>query len=431
MADTVREKFLAERPTFIGGSEVADAVGIGYGCPRRLFLRKTGVEPLAPFHGNNATERGTFLEEPAARLYSLRTGRKIRRPPGSAEMVATRDKEFPFMACHSDFDLVGTSEREPGILSVKVPSIRVFMEARREQAPKPDYMLQLNYEMSIRRRRHGAFAMANFELFDVIAFDFEYDEALAQQSRSAVKLAWEAIQAGGPEPPKLDIDDKRCARCEYRVNCHFSELMEQAGQPVQRGDLEVDVTLASLVQDLHERKQLVKDAEALEDEGEAQLLEALHGREAVEVPQDGFAWRVYNRAQKGRTTFQYKPFAAAIEESARGAAELAAWLRRQDESPNEMTDAEIAAAKANVLAVVEAQATLPALVRQYVSIGAPSRPLKIVKTGAKGELPGGREPKAISDGSIENLNRRGAGCWEETTAADHRGGKALTAGSEE
>lgn len=361
-----REAFLIERQKFVGGSEVADAVGIGYGCRRRLYLRKSGVQPMTNFHGNSATDRGLLLEEVAAKFYSIKTGRRIRRPPGGSELRAIVDREYPFMAVHSDYDLVAEDGREPGILSVKVPGVRSFMESKREGAPKVDYLLQANYEMAVRRRSLASFALVNFELFDMVSYDLSFDRELADQSRAAVKELWGAVQAGGPEPPKLESTDKRCRNCPYRLNCHFQELMDMAGKETEAGEIPVDVSLQSLVDGYQQAKRLADEAEELVEAAKAELQEAMGQRQAVEVPGEQASWRILYRPQKGRELFQKAPF---LDKCLKPLAEEAKELLRNG-VPVELSG------------VLEEVVQLPETMRtKFTTQSAPSRPLKVYEVG--------------------------------------------------
>lgn len=387
-----REAFLARRRTMIGGSDIAGCLNIGWGCRRRVYLEKTGVEPLQPFHGSSATERGIFFEEMAAKFYAMKTGRKVRRPPGGASFQAIRDKDYPQLGVHSDFDIVASDDKPPGILSVKVPGLRAFAEAKREGSPRPEYLMQAQYEMSVRRREWASFALVNLELFDLVPYDMERDDDLIREARDSALDMWKRIEAGGPEPEKLDPTDRRCQQCPYRINCHLQALMDQANRGEQNaGPLPLDPSLAVLIGELEQRQALAEEADALVDESKLVLKEAMAEREAVEVPGDAASWRVYFRPQKGRESFQPKPFAAKVIQPL---AQVATAMKAEVDAVAGAVTPEFVQKVGDLLTVVS---RLPQEMAKYTSTGAPSRPLRVFQVGRR-EI-GSHEQKQINPAS--------------------------------
>ncbi len=73
-----REKWLALRKRYIGGSDAAAVVGMNpFSSPFALWAEKTGKVP--GFEGNLATDVGAYLEEFIAQRFAKETGKKVRR----------------------------------------------------------------------------------------------------------------------------------------------------------------------------------------------------------------------------------------------------------------------------------------------------------------------------------------------------------------
>jgi predicted phage-related endonuclease len=68
----------SDRQKYLGASEIAAVLGIDkWRTPLDIYNSKLGL--IAPFEGNNHTERGNRLEAIAADYYTELTGRKLRR----------------------------------------------------------------------------------------------------------------------------------------------------------------------------------------------------------------------------------------------------------------------------------------------------------------------------------------------------------------
>lgn len=97
-----REEWLQLRRGFIGGSDAGAVVGMNeYSSPYALWCEKTGRVP--GFDGNLTTTVGAYLEDLVARLFTQRTGIKVRRK--NAMLV---NSEYPW-AC-ADVDRIVSGE---------------------------------------------------------------------------------------------------------------------------------------------------------------------------------------------------------------------------------------------------------------------------------------------------------------------------------
>ena len=69
-----------DRTRFIGGSDLGHIVNAPpYGCARKLWYQKRGVQPDYEIEFRGHLIRGTKLEPLIVEEYQARTGRKVRR----------------------------------------------------------------------------------------------------------------------------------------------------------------------------------------------------------------------------------------------------------------------------------------------------------------------------------------------------------------
>lgn len=203
---------MKNRQSYIGGSDVADVFSIEpYGCKRRLFYEKTGVEadfPKESYH----MRRGTRLEPVAANFYQEETGRAIAVNP--AKLI---DREYPFMAAHIDREIMDDT-KGPGVLELKCPSTRMFYDVQRRGAQEA-YILQLQHYLRVKGLEWGSFGFYSSELDDLFWFDTERDERLIQEIIKGECAFWD--QVGRKEIPDQlsNKKDKRCEKCNFGITC--------------------------------------------------------------------------------------------------------------------------------------------------------------------------------------------------------------------
>jgi putative phage-type endonuclease len=91
-----RKKWLLERKTYIGGSDIAACCGLSpYKTPLRVYLEKTSPEIKETT--NEAMERGHRLEPEVARMYEENTGFELEIEPN-----VIRHPDYSFMAVNID-----------------------------------------------------------------------------------------------------------------------------------------------------------------------------------------------------------------------------------------------------------------------------------------------------------------------------------------
>jgi hypothetical protein len=290
-AQQSRSEFLAERMTGIGGSDAVSLINEGYGCARRLWYGKVGFVADYPFEGNLATELGTLLEDFFLQQYEIKTGRS------TAKVGVCRQPDRPYKMVHLDglvFD--GRIHKTVGALEVKALGDAMFRKTRREGL-SVDYICQLQWGMMVgdseKPFEWGSFAIGNRNTGDLAHWDALPDKTIQSELSARADEFWPKVtgaRMSGPgkdtiesdiAPERLDPDDNRCRKCEYRLRCQGGAVMESIGGT--NDDLPEMPELLPLYAAYKERNALAEEAESLVDEVKEKIKDALGEREAVRV----------------------------------------------------------------------------------------------------------------------------------------------------
>lgn len=150
-----------DRRHYLGGSDMPAVLGlVKQRTPLDVWREKTGR--AEPFGGNEATDLGTRFEDDVAAIYSIRTGRKVRRD--NRELV---HPAADFLRGHVDRRIVG----ERALVEVKCSSVHGWGEPGTDEIP--DHVVP---------QVHTYLELADVERCDVVA------------------LLW-----GGYGPPRVEI----------------------------------------------------------------------------------------------------------------------------------------------------------------------------------------------------------------------------------
>ena len=245
-----------ERRKGIGGSDWGDVLGIEpWGCPRRLWYRKTAVQEDYPKQQTGAMLRGNKLEEMVAREYAERTGHKVRRPGRLAK------QDIPdWWIGNLDRVVVERkpSKGNPGnpkcVLECKTVNPGMWRKIQSSAVPEP-WVLQCNHYMVL--SGYGVAALAVLEPLDwkFQIWAIPFDQSLVDAMVTAGNRFWRMVE-NGPAPDRLDASDKRCQRCEYRLTCQGSALF---GCDPARDAGDVEEMEDSALSDLIDQRQEIQD----------------------------------------------------------------------------------------------------------------------------------------------------------------------------
>jgi len=206
-----------DRTRFIGGSDLGHIVNAPpYGCARRLWYQKRGVEPDYATEFKGHLIRGHKLEPLVVEEYCQRTGHKVRR----AKVVKGKAHEAGAM----DRMIVG-DPRGPGILECKTANAQVFRSFMQGGLPL-SYQLQIQWYMGLAGYRWGAFAVLEPSVWRFETFEVEFDPSAFALVRQMADEFWSMVQGEG-EPERLPVSDRRCQSCEFRHSCQGVALLER------------------------------------------------------------------------------------------------------------------------------------------------------------------------------------------------------------
>jgi len=281
--------WLAERQLGIGGSDEHHVFSEPpYGCARRLWYDKRGVDQDYPEDETAVMQRGTRLEDLVAELYAERTGRTVERR-GTIVSV-----EHPFLRVNVDRVILNAPGQDgPGVLEVKTHNYWMFRLAKK-RGLQTAHILQVQHALFVTGYRWASYAILHPDSWDLIHFDVERDDALIAQMVDAGAAFWRTVEHG-PTPDALPEIDRRCQTCPWRKTCRGDALL--AATHISREELaaplEQDGSLAELLTDYREAKRMADDSAETLDAVEDALRERLGERQAVECE----GTRIYYRPQ--------------------------------------------------------------------------------------------------------------------------------------
>lgn len=279
-AATVQE----DRTQFIGGSEVGAILGVDpYKTRLQVYEEKLGLAPA--FEGNAHTKRGIRLEEVAAEEYAEKHGVKLHRVN-----ERLRDKTYPFITALIDRRIVGQRR----FTEFKVPSLGSFSKIKREGLHE-GYIAQLHTYAGVGEFDGGSWGIFNADLWELLDFPVDADRALWLDIRERLVAFWTENVAKRVPPPVVEADEERIefARAEGK-----SKVVTV-----------VDPLAIEAMINLRDAKKLAKEAESIEEDAKARIVEFLGENAFAVYNAPGVKINWY--ASKGRSSFDAKALAGA------------------------------------------------------------------------------------------------------------------------
>lgn len=186
-----------ERKGFIGGSDIASIMGMSrWKTALQLWAEKTGEVEVEDISMKEAVEMGHELEETVARLFTKRSGFKVRRAPKNYE-----HSDHSHFRCQVDRLVEGTDE----LLECKTCSAWKEKEWEGEEIPQ-EYILQVMWQLGITGRSVGWIAvLIGGQKFVYKKIDF--DKELFNNMVSFAIDFWKCVQDKTP-PMAVGMDNK-------------------------------------------------------------------------------------------------------------------------------------------------------------------------------------------------------------------------------
>jgi putative phage-type endonuclease len=288
---TSRKKFLADRRSGIGGSDVAALVGADpKKGPLDLFLEKMGQAKELP-EDLPVLERGRMLEPIVAKKYQKDTGRKLVRVK---EML--RHPKYPFVVGNVDrgfyLDEIRRAAGQLSPLELKTMMVPVFIAAQRDGLPERfGTQLQWYMQPGLMESPTGAFGVFSAEYWVLIRFDHEADNILQRSLFQAAQTFYNDHIL--TEKPPSDTG--------WRVPSALvkaqTEVIELAETPELRAAIDAYA----------EARDLAKTGEDLQKQARGQMIELLGpSRGALRIGNDTLHF-----SARQKTSFDKKALLAA------------------------------------------------------------------------------------------------------------------------
>lgn len=277
-----------DRKGFIGGSDCAAALGLSRWQPAyELWLEKTGQLVPAEERPVEVAERlewGQELEEAIGRIYSRRTGFKIRRRAQDAGVV---HPQHPFIVAHVDYVVVG---QRRGMDSKNVGSIYYAQsdewgEPGTDQVPT-EIFLQCQHYISI----------LDYDFWDIAAlvggnrlviYTVPRDEALISDIVQGECEFWDMVRR--KVAPPLDYDHPKTL-----------ELLQRQHRDVKPVTIDAPMDLLPWCATFEESKKKVKEYTQVANAAKSRILEAMGPAGALVLPSGD----TYNRKEVRKGAYQ-------------------------------------------------------------------------------------------------------------------------------
>lgn len=287
-----REEWLKERNTGIGGSD-SPVIVLGdkhpFKTPFEVWQDKMGVN--TPSIETAAMKRGTALEPLIADLFSQKTFLTLKVPEKSCV-----HPEYPFLRGNIDRFIIFDND-EQGILEIKCPGLRTFSKCKRE-GPEDYYLIQIQHYFLVTGACHGALAIFNPELWELLVFEIERDDEMISLILEADVDFWENYVVAGIPPKNTTIAAvyDKLPKIEFQTELKHIDSDEWQ----------------EAIENYRVAKELSEEAKMLEDEAKERIQQIMTAWDANVM--EGRGARCYWKEQKGRATLDRKALAAAHPE---------------------------------------------------------------------------------------------------------------------
>lgn len=300
-----RDQWLAERRTGIGGSDAAGVFSEGYGCRRRLFYDKRGIEQDYQFDETLIMALGNLMEPFFAAKYEQKTERFLslsqsRQHPEYPEARVNPDRLiFKSEAERTRYEGDKVPRGDFGVLEIKSQGFAVYSKTKREGL-NPQYIWQLQHALFVTGAEWGSFQIGNRDSGASSHWDVPRNREMQQELETEIPKAWALITSDAPLPDRLPVEDFRCSECSWRVKCQGNSLVHVSG----KSDLITAEDIRPMLAEYDASKVLFEEADARYDAAKEVLKTALEERPAVCLGGGDKDRKVYYRSQDGRSSWQ-------------------------------------------------------------------------------------------------------------------------------
>ena len=210
----------------IGGSDWGNVLSVEpYGCRKKFWLEKVGVEPDADRIETGAMRRGHRLEPLVVDEFLNRNDAEAVNDPSA--FLAEGNPEWLI----GSTDLLVSIDGSPSVLECKTARPEVFRKVV-EEGPFVTWIMQVHHYMLLTGLRVAYIAVIEPLNWVYAQFEVAFDEELAGKMLEAGSEVWNEVQFSEEPPEKLPTYSRPCDRCEYSGGCW-------GGGEMVPGDIEV------------------------------------------------------------------------------------------------------------------------------------------------------------------------------------------------
>lgn len=285
-----RRRFLEERKTGIGSSDVPAIMGVDkWATARDVWNEKLGVADELP--PNEDLMRGHDLEPVAADRFARESGRSLRR-----RGLVRADPPNEHAIAHIDRHIVAKANPDgspgsPGILEIKCPRFHKWLEIDRQGANL--YMIyQVQHQLACTRWTWARYGIYHPEL-GLRIFEMPAVHRIQDQIMQATRAFWTdyvLTRTPPPEPEPVELDIPESLR--------DASIVEVQGP-----------TWKDAIERFRIAQALSRQAEHLLDEAKETIETSMDKIAAAAI--EGFGLRCYYRWQDGRRTLDKELLRAA------------------------------------------------------------------------------------------------------------------------
>lgn len=255
---------LKERQNYLGGSEIAGAIGQSrWVTPLKLWSIKRGLIEPDDLSDVEAVTLGTELEDFVAKKFERVTGMKVRKPPVRSYV----HPEHSWARAQVDRLIEGTDE----LLEVKTCSAFKLKEWDGEEIPT-EYALQVFWQLLVTGRKVGWICcLIGGQKF--LYKKIEADEAFQSDLLEKAKAFWKMVQDGTP-PAAMSGDS------DVLLSLH--PTADDSIQSVQE--------MNDSIRLLQETKAHIKELESQKEEIEVKLKEVISDNLGIKTSEYIATW---------------------------------------------------------------------------------------------------------------------------------------------
>jgi len=247
------KKSTMNRIGYIGGSDIPDMLGLDWGCPRRLWYVKSGVDPDYEYtiQMERAMTRGTKLE-------TLAIENMLEEYPHIR--IHSRQKEVGDGPTIAHVDGIVEIDGESGTLEIKCPASYVYRKYKTEGIPA-SYSAQAAYGAYLAGLDFAVLYMFSADGWEGFPVTIPVDVGTMADIVAMARHFNEEMS----DPERLDWSDDRCRRCRYRMTCWQGIDISQTVAEDDAHD-ELPASHRDLIIECAEQGKIASAAKAREDE---------------------------------------------------------------------------------------------------------------------------------------------------------------------